>query len=412
MAPLPSRDQRHLWLRYSVEGYTEEILDDFEQRLETIFDRQPPRPERKQAIAAGAHEGDKAGPAVDEVVQHIPAPIQAPQPPPPAPQPWTMSYRIDRIEEVTHELRQSIDLVETMIWKVKYYEAKNDCFIDFETEFPAIVFDNTLTSDTTSFESTVARYTEEIVHDFKQRLKMIFGKQVNRVHILDFDGLTPKMRQDLAVKLRMMFTRDDGQLVFVRHAWRRLFGIQAPLVCGFILEFLSTCRMSDTEMGLNVVDTLCFQLGGVEEDDMEAVYSSVRYSGKGQAPEKATAIDLFYLRNIDRGTTNVPHLLAQYLFRHVEGRKSETSPKLERQQAAMTGTHEGDEVGLVVDEGAQDIWKRIYYKNETKSSQNWTKPSTKQKAWKSQQSEVNKKSNLTKSKPTKSKSQEKQKKRD
>ncbi|GKE92451.1 hypothetical protein Tco_1573546 [Tanacetum coccineum] len=29
-----------------------------------------------------------------------------------------------------------------------------------------------------------------------------------------------------------------------------------------MLEFFSTCRMSDTEMGLDVADTLCFQLGG------------------------------------------------------------------------------------------------------------------------------------------------------
>ncbi|GJX33322.1 hypothetical protein Tco_0243177 [Tanacetum coccineum] len=31
--------------------------------------------------------------------------------------------------------------------KVKNYEDEDDCFIDFETEFPAIVFDNILTSD-------------------------------------------------------------------------------------------------------------------------------------------------------------------------------------------------------------------------------------------------------------------------
>ncbi|GJS70117.1 hypothetical protein Tco_0702958 [Tanacetum coccineum] len=36
-----------------------------------------------------------------------------------------------------------------------------------------------------------------------------------------------------------------------------------PLIREFILEFLSTCRMCDTEMGLDVADTLCFQLGGV-----------------------------------------------------------------------------------------------------------------------------------------------------
>ncbi|GJZ04206.1 hypothetical protein Tco_0537481 [Tanacetum coccineum] len=56
----------------------------------------------------------------------------------------------------------------------------------------------------------VEGYTKEIVH-FEQRLEMIFGRQVNRVHILDFKGLTPDMRQDLAERPRMVYTRDDGQ---------------------------------------------------------------------------------------------------------------------------------------------------------------------------------------------------------
>ncbi|GJS65859.1 hypothetical protein Tco_0680423 [Tanacetum coccineum] len=45
-------------------------------------------------------------------------------------------------------------------------------------------------------------------------------------------------------------------------------------------------------------------------------------SGRGQAPKKVTATDLFYLHSMDRGATNVLYLLAQYLFRHTEGRKS------------------------------------------------------------------------------------------
>ncbi|GKF96363.1 hypothetical protein Tco_0289098, partial [Tanacetum coccineum] len=57
----------------------------------------------------------------------------------------------------------------------------------------------------------VAGYTEEIVHNFKQRLETIFDRQVNRVHILDFEGLTPDMRQDLAERKRMVYTRDDRQ---------------------------------------------------------------------------------------------------------------------------------------------------------------------------------------------------------
>nr|GFA74637.1 hypothetical protein [Tanacetum cinerariifolium] len=57
----------------------------------------------------------------------------------------------------------------------------------------------------------VEGYTKEIVHDFEQRLETIFGRQVNRVHILDFEGLTSEMRQDLAVRLRMVYTGGDGQ---------------------------------------------------------------------------------------------------------------------------------------------------------------------------------------------------------
>ncbi|GJW93742.1 zinc finger, CCHC-type containing protein [Tanacetum coccineum] len=39
MAPLPLRDQRHLWLRYQVEGCTEDIMHNYDQRLKIIFGR-------------------------------------------------------------------------------------------------------------------------------------------------------------------------------------------------------------------------------------------------------------------------------------------------------------------------------------------------------------------------------------
>nr|GEW34675.1 hypothetical protein [Tanacetum cinerariifolium] len=38
--------------------------------------------------------------------------------------------------------------------------------------------------------------------------------------------------------------------------------------------------------------------------------------------EKVTGVDLFYLRTVDHRTTNVPYLLAQFMFRHAEKRKS------------------------------------------------------------------------------------------
>ncbi|GJY21194.1 hypothetical protein Tco_0393760 [Tanacetum coccineum] len=40
MAGLPPRAQRHLWLRYGIEGYDEGIVQDYELRLATIFSRQ------------------------------------------------------------------------------------------------------------------------------------------------------------------------------------------------------------------------------------------------------------------------------------------------------------------------------------------------------------------------------------
>ncbi|GJT19787.1 hypothetical protein Tco_0878493 [Tanacetum coccineum] len=205
----------------------------------------------------------------------------------------------------------------------------------------------------------VEGYTEGIRHSYEQRLKAIWSRPVNRVHVLDFEGLTPEMRHDLAVRLRMVYTGGEGQQVSVSHAWRRLFGIWVPLVREFILEFLSTCRMSDTEMGLDVADTLCFQLGGdgsnrliPNKGDLKDYWIEISsdkdflgpapsyvlirdpvrilchwmiaysISGRGQAHEKVTSVDLFYLCSMDQRTTNIPHLLAQYLFRHAEGRES------------------------------------------------------------------------------------------
>ncbi|GKE45369.1 hypothetical protein Tco_1472653, partial [Tanacetum coccineum] len=51
--------------------------------------------------------------------------------------------------------------------KVKYREDEDDCFTNLKTKFPAIVFDDTLTSDTTlSCESTVSPLNENEI-DFR-----------------------------------------------------------------------------------------------------------------------------------------------------------------------------------------------------------------------------------------------------
>ncbi|GKF43985.1 hypothetical protein Tco_0130537, partial [Tanacetum coccineum] len=54
-----------------------------------------------------------------------------------------------RLEEEKAQIHDRINWQTTTFGKVKSYEDEDDCFINCETEFPAIVFDNTLTSDTT-----------------------------------------------------------------------------------------------------------------------------------------------------------------------------------------------------------------------------------------------------------------------
>ncbi|GJW69313.1 hypothetical protein Tco_0123737 [Tanacetum coccineum] len=168
-------------------------------------------------------------------------------------------------------------------------------------------------------------------------------------------------------------TGEDRKQVLVSHACRRLFEIRGPLVRGFILEFLSTCKMSDTKMG---PAPLCYIKDPVRRLCHRMIACTI--SGRGHGPKKVTGIDLFYLRSMDRGTTNVPYLLAQYLFRHAEGRKSGArlsgghfivhlvdhfglvSDEVlregpERQQAAAAGAYEADEAGPTAEKGAQEI---------------------------------------------------------
>ncbi|GJS80870.1 hypothetical protein Tco_0747411 [Tanacetum coccineum] len=129
-----------------------------------------------------------------------------------------------RIEEEKAQKHRKVFNWETAKYGKIWYDEDVLDLRPIEIEFLAIVF-----NETPSCEPTVVGYIDKIVHNFEQRLETIFGRQDNRVHILDFEGLTPDMRQDLAERMRMVCTRDDGQ---------------------------------ENEMGLDVVGALCFQLGG------------------------------------------------------------------------------------------------------------------------------------------------------
>ncbi|GKD41186.1 hypothetical protein Tco_1261393 [Tanacetum coccineum] len=134
----------------------------------------------------------------------------------------------------------------------------------------------------------VEGYTKEIVHDFEDRLETIFGRQVNRVHVLDFEGLTPKMRQDLAERSRMYL------------------------------------RIK-SEMGLDVADTLCFQLGGARRSMTWRQF--ILALGLHTAEEMTEDRFEAYWSGSERVIPDKGNLTFlggdRHLKRHAEGRKSD-----------------------------------------------------------------------------------------
>nr|GEU57271.1 hypothetical protein [Tanacetum cinerariifolium] len=98
-----------------------------------------------------------------------------------------------------------------------------DFFKYFENEFPAIFYNDLKSESDPLNEPSVDGYNEGIVHSYEHRLETIWGRPVNRVHVLDFDGLTNGMRQTMWDRLSMVYAGDDGQALFTSHAKRRLF---------------------------------------------------------------------------------------------------------------------------------------------------------------------------------------------
>ncbi|GKB25458.1 hypothetical protein Tco_0864859 [Tanacetum coccineum] len=61
----------------------------------------------------------------------------------------TMEEYIRLEEEKAQRHGRTFNWQTATFGKVKYHEDEDDCFTDFETEFPAIVFDNTLPCEPT-----------------------------------------------------------------------------------------------------------------------------------------------------------------------------------------------------------------------------------------------------------------------
>ncbi|GKD20816.1 hypothetical protein Tco_1222519, partial [Tanacetum coccineum] len=88
-------------------------------------------------------------------------------------------------------------------------------------------------------------YTDEDIVDFEERLERIYGREIDRVQVVDFQGMSELLRDGLFTRMRMEHRDDVGVVVFTSQAWGRLFDTRGPLVRELILEFLSTLRFGE-----------------------------------------------------------------------------------------------------------------------------------------------------------------------
>nr|GEU30663.1 hypothetical protein [Tanacetum cinerariifolium] len=242
--------------------------------------------------------------------------------------------------------------------KVKYYEDEDDCFANSETEFPAIVFDETLCSTLMAL-NLIKNLNVPIGIPFDLKWYFKDGVYTRILRSLRRENERPFLvppepggacgrgvpRRNKGMKGRFALDalyppHNDGSVVLgrveacffsrvflvinttymaplpprdQRHPWLRSVNRLHVLDFVGLIEGMSqTLAGSDTEMGLDVAVTLCFQLGRARH----------RMTWRGQAPEKVTNIDLFYMRIMDQGTANILYILARYLLTHTEGRKS------------------------------------------------------------------------------------------
>nr|GEV50057.1 hypothetical protein [Tanacetum cinerariifolium]GEV71033.1 hypothetical protein [Tanacetum cinerariifolium] len=166
-------------------------------------------------------------------------------------------------------------------------------------------------------------YTEEIVHDLEQRLETIF---VGRIR--------DEMRLDVAGTLCFQLGGDRRSVT-----WRQfilalgLHTIKEMVEDGFEAYWLGSERVIPdkgylSDYWVEISFGRDFLRGApsynyIIDPVRRLCHRLISYIifGKGQAPKKVTATDLFYLHSMDQGEV-VPYLLEQYLFRHAERRNS------------------------------------------------------------------------------------------
>ncbi|GJT87240.1 hypothetical protein Tco_1068957 [Tanacetum coccineum] len=259
-----------------------------------------------------------------------------------------------------------------------------DYFKDFEKEFPAIIYNDALTSKLDFLteptmspqhidefnlkdETSLSEYDEEEQNvlyfndlfpfnfDFAD---MALPPRDHRHPYLRFEGLKYTDAGYTGEGMLMEHMDAQGQSVFTSRAWRLLFEVRGPLegvrhrmswrefILGMGLHTME--EMESIGFGaywaesarqiLDKGDLSAYWVGISSMGDFLGTtpsYTSIRdlmlrlchrliacnIARRSHAPKKVTMTILFYLRGMDVGLVNIPYILARYLRMFTSGRK-------------------------------------------------------------------------------------------
>nr|GEX50872.1 hypothetical protein [Tanacetum cinerariifolium] len=178
-----------------------------------------------------------------------------------------------RLEEEKARRRGKVFNWETAKYGKIWYDEDIHDLRSIETEFPAIAFNDELSSEKTlSFESTVSSLNDEIdfrvsfddSNDEDHTIWHPYHHVSRDTHFLGYEGLeySDVDIDDFKERMRMEHRDDVDVVEFTSQAWGRLFDTRGPLVRELILEFFSTLRFGEVLFDLDAPGTIQFQLGG------------------------------------------------------------------------------------------------------------------------------------------------------
>ncbi|GJY76474.1 hypothetical protein Tco_0481590 [Tanacetum coccineum] len=128
-----------------------------------------------------------------------------------------------------------------------------------EAEFPAIIVDDAFEpQDALQCKSQIRpllpreqrntfkylryeglEYTDSDIANFESRLERIYTREIHKVQVVDFQGMSKLLRDSLFARMVMEHCDEVGVVVFTSQDWGRLFGTRGPLVWELIWSSLA-----------------------------------------------------------------------------------------------------------------------------------------------------------------------------